>query len=101
MLKLQTIIELRDNINKQVRLLSTLSEDYLDMIDDDLWTIDLESRPSFTDQVLQSDKLMVTFNAEKKLTEKYLKRFCDDFGLKLNKMVESSYGYEYFFEVDE
>jgi len=94
-IKLQTILSLKENIEYQKQILQQLSQDYLDLIDDDLWTIDLESYPSFNE-----DLTCVSFNAEKKLTDKYIKRFCEDFGLKLKEEHKTDYGYCYNFEVN-
>lgn len=101
MLKLKTILELRETINEQVILLNTLMEDYLDLIDDDLYTIDLKDKPSFTDEFYY-EKLMVDFTVMKKpLTDKYLQRFMKDFGLQLVSLEEKDNCYNYLFEVQK
>ena len=98
MLKLSTILKLRDHINTQKQLLQELTDTYLECIDDDLWTVDLPCKPSLTNDIL-CDDFRITFTTDTKLTDKYIKRFCEDFGLKLTSYTEKDYNYTYFFEV--
>lgn len=95
MLKLQTILDLRDNINDQVRLLQTLCDDYLALVDDDLFTVDMTAEPRFTDEVWCGG-FYLTFTTTHQLKQKYLVRFCDDFGLTL-KSEEKTRNNEYIY----
>ena len=71
-----------------------LEEDFLDSLDDDLWTIDLGCRPYFTDD------FDVEFVSETSLTNKYIARFSEDFGLKLKDYQKTFDGHRYLFTVD-
>lgn len=96
MLKLQTLLELQENINQETLLLERLKQDYLDLIDDDLWTVDLEAKPSYTNDD------MITFITERKLKNKYINRFCSDFGLTLvSEKEKSDKTYSYIFQAEK
>ena len=91
-MELQTILELREKINGLYELLEVMELDYLYLLDDDLWTVDLETKPYFTREY---DVKMVT---DLRLTKKYVIRFCEDYGLNLKSYKETDKGYEYIFE---
>lgn len=92
-MKLRLILEFRDRICGLQVLLDRLEDDFLQLIDDDLWTVDLEAKPVFTDDY------EVKFVSDVVLTDKYVRRFCDDFGLRLKVFEELDNGYLYLFEV--
>lgn len=93
-MKLKTILELNEQINNLNNILRILEEDYLKQIDDDLWTIDLETSPSFY------DGYNIKIESQNKLTKKYLIRFCEDFGLSLKSFEDfpENNVYVYIFE---
>ncbi len=99
MIKLQTILSLRDNINTQINILRRLTEDYLDLVDDDLFTVDMTAEPRFTDEILYGKEMMLTFTTTHQLKQKYMLRFCDDFGLTLHKETQNKDNtYTYLFK---
>lgn len=96
MLKLRTILDLQETIYNQNILLNTLIEDYLQLIDDDLFTVDFTAEPSFV-----SD-MKLTFTTSHQLKQKYLLRFCDDFGLTLiSEEKTNDTHYTYLFKCKE
>ena len=102
MLKLKTIIDLRENIRNQIVLLERLSDDYLQLIDDDLYDVDMTAVPSFTtDNVLTGGELMITFTTQRQLKQKYMLRFCDDFGLTFISQTQGDNHYTYTFKCKE
>ena len=100
MLKLKEILDLRDNINNEISILETLSETYLDLIDDDLFSVDLEARPFFVGELLTDELILIGFCAERQLRQKHILRFCDDFGLELvsEEKKENNY-WDYLFKM--
>ena len=93
-MKLTTILKLNDELNNLNELLRVIEEDYLKMIDDDLWTIDLPTIPMFV------NGYDIKVETKTKLTRKYLIRFCEDFGLSLKDYIDnqSENKYVYVFE---
>ena len=100
MLKFKTILDLMEKIEELQVLYSCLSQDFLDLIDDDLWTIDLSSIPSYT---IIDDIIHVTFESPVSLKSKYIQRFEEDFGLTLTDTVilEDNKYYKYYFKCQE
>lgn len=95
MLKFRTILDLKYKVDELYGLLEVLELDFLQLIDDDLWTVDLESKPYFTRDY------DVKFVTDVRLTKKYVIRFCEDFGLSLKDFKELEEGYMYLFEVED
>ena len=100
MLKLKTLLDLRDTINTNIKVLETLTEDYLNLVDDDLFTVDMSAEPSFVGELFCGE-LMLSFTTRYELKQKYLLRFCDDFGLVMYDVVKTDNGYEYLFKCGE
>ena len=94
-MKLETILQLREELDKLYDLLERMELDYLKLLDDDLWTIDLASKPCFTRDY------DVRFTTEVRLTKKYVIRFCEDYGLSLKDYRETDNGYDYLFELEQ
>lgn len=95
-MKLKTILDLKQEVDNINEIIDVMEDDYLHLLDDDLWTIDLESKPEFTSDY---DVLIVT---EVKLTKKYVMRFCEDYGLSLKDYTElENKKYEYLFEMGD
>lgn len=93
-MKLETILKLREEIDKMYELLEVMELDYLQLLDDDLWTIDMASKPCFTRDY------DIRFTTEVRLTKKYVIRFCEDYGLCLKDYRETDTGYDYLFELE-
>ena len=94
-MKLKTIMDLRTKVDEINEIIEIMELDYLHLLDDDLWTIDLETKPYFTREY------DVTFTTEVRLTKKYVIRFCEDYGLSLKDYKETEKGYTYIFEVEK
>ncbi len=94
-MKLQTIIDFRDRIGDLEDLVNVMEDDFLNVLDDDLWTVGLESKPCFTDDY------DVQFVTDVRLTKKYVMRFAEDYGLSLKDFKEVNDGFLYLFEVGE
>lgn len=93
-MKLETILELKKKIDELYELLEKIELDFLQLVDDDLWTVGLETKPHFTRDY---DVRVVT---DLRLTKKYVIRFCEDFGVSLKDYRELDDGYEYIFELE-
>lgn len=94
-MKLETILKLREEIDNLYETLEVMELDYLRLLDDDLWTIDLASKPCFTRDY------DIRFTTEVRLTKKYVIRFCEDYGLSLKEYRETDNGYDYLFELEK
>lgn len=94
-MKLETILYLNKQICELNDLLEILKKDYLKQIDDDLWTIDLESYPIFI------NGYDIKIESKSKLTKKYLIRFCEDFGLSLKKFEDNTNENKYTYVFEE
>lgn len=90
-MKLENILDLKNQISVLEDLIQVFEDDFLRQIDDDLWTTDLHSSPCFTKEY------DIIISTKVKLTKKYLIRFCEDYGLSLknfeDKPEENSYVY--------
>lgn len=97
MLKLQTILELQKTINELNSLADTLVTDFLQLVDDDLFTVDFTAEPFFTED------MVLSFTTRKQLKQKYLTRFCNDFGLTLvsEKKEDNCFIYTFKCEVTD
>lgn len=94
-MKLETLINLKTEIDKLYEILEIMELDYLKLLDDDLWTIELASKPCFTRDY------DIRFTTEVRLTKKYVIRFCEDYGLSLKEYHETDNGYDYIFELEK
>ena len=94
-MKFKTILDLKQKIDDLYDLLEELELEFLHLIDDSLWTVDLESKPCFTRDY------DVKFITDVRLTKKYVIRFSEDFGLSLKDFQELEDGYMYLFEVEK
>lgn len=94
-MKLGTILDLKNKIDELYDLLDKIELDFLQLVDDDLWTVGLETQPHFTRDY---DVRVVT---DLRLTKKYVIRFCEDFGVSLKEYRELEEGYEYIFELEK
>lgn len=94
-MKLSTILDLKKEVANIEAIIKELEEDYLQALDDDLWTIDLETKPYFTEDY---DVAVTTDTA---LTRKYLVRFCEDYGLSLKSYEKNDKTFEYVFELEK
>lgn len=96
-MKLSMIMDLKTEIEKLEDIKKTMEDDYLQALDDDLWTIDLETKPYFTEDY---DVAVITDTA---LTRKYLLRFCEDYGLSLKdyKKDDVKKTFNYLFELEK
>lgn len=90
-MKLETILYLNEEISKLNELLEILKKDYLKQIDDDLWTIDLETYPVFI------NGYDIKIESKSKLTKKYIIRFCEDFGVSLKKFEDNNEENKYIY----
>lgn len=94
-MKLSTILNLKNEIENLESIMKVMEDDYLQALDDDLWTIDLETKPYFTED---HDIAVIT---DTELTRKYLLRFCEDYGLSLKDYKKNNKTYEYLFELEK
>lgn len=93
-MKLENILDLKDEIDKLTVLLKLFEKEYIRQLDDDLWTIDVSFEPYLTEDY------DVVISTRDKLTKKYLIRFCEDFGLSLKSFTDKvdENRYIYIFE---
>ena len=96
-MKLETIIELDEQIKNLQSLSEALKEYYIKELDDDLWTIDMEVTPEW----YEHGDYNISFITIKPLKKKYLIRFCDEYGLSLKHYEECERGFFYVFKLED
>ena len=96
-LKLQTIVDLDNQIKNLQCLSNTFKDYYIHELDDDLWTIDMEVTPVWCEK----GKYDISFITIKPLKKKYIIRFCEEYGLNLKYYEECDRGFLYVFKLED